>query len=367
MPSLRGSTPFDSKVASARPAFTIRPAGASDGVPVYGRVFLSPMAGFSDSPYRRICRRQGAGFSFTEFISAENVRLGSPEALALFRFVPEERPILFQIFGNNLAALEYAAQVAEELGPDVLDINMGCSVKTVAHKGSGAGMLRDVANTARIMERLVRAVQIPVTAKIRLGWDDRSRNYRDLTRALVDSGVAMISVHGRTKAMGYTGLADWDAIGEIAADLPIPVLGNGDVAGLLQAREYRRRYGVAGVLIGRAAIGNPWIFNERYGNARNQDFAGESDGCVNAANPAIAAGVPDEATVIELMLEHLDAMLEFYGERGLVLFRKHAARYLTVRPGLARDLKSMLLTATEVEDFRRISLDRLARPGSLNS
>ncbi|MEQ9366298.1 MAG: tRNA-dihydrouridine synthase family protein, partial [Leptospirales bacterium] len=131
--------------AAPEPAFIIRPAGEGGGVPVHGTVFLSPMAGFSDSPYRRICRRQGAGFAFTEFVSAEHVRVGSPQALALFRFVPEERPILFQIFGNNVNSLEYAARVAEELGPDVLDINMGCSVKTVAHKGSGAGMLRDVA------------------------------------------------------------------------------------------------------------------------------------------------------------------------------------------------------------------------------
>ncbi len=329
--------------AAVEPAFIIRSAGESSGVPVHGRVFLSPMAGFSDSPYRRICRGQGAGFAFTEFVSAEQLRRGYSHALALFRFVPEERPILFQIFGNNLRSLEYAARLAEELGPDVLDINMGCSVKTVAHKGSGAGMLRDVANTARIMERLVRAVRIPVTAKIRLGWDDNTRNYRELTRALVDAGVAMISVHGRTKAMAYTGRADWDAIGEIAADLPVPVLGNGDVQNLAQAREYRRRYGVDGVLIGRAAIGNPWIFAERHGGATP----------------------PDEATILSLALEHLEAMLDFYGPRGLVLFRKHAARYLAIRPELARDLKGRLLTTEDPQEFREICLDRLVGAGTL--
>lgn len=320
-------------------------AGESGGVPVYGDVFLSPMAGFSDSPYRRICRRRGAGFSFTEFISAENVRRGVAGALALFRYVPEERPILFQIFGNNAASLLYAAQVAEELEPDVIDINMGCSVKTVAHKGSGAGMLRDPIATARIMADLVRAVNVPVTAKIRLGWDDSTRNYRELTRALVDSGVAMISVHGRTKVMAYGGRADWDAIGEIAADLPVPVLGNGDVGSLEQAREYRRRYGVAGVLIGRAAIGNPWIFS-----------ADRRTGLV-----------PDESLILELMLEHLDAMIEFYGPRGLVLFRKHAARYLGLQPALAEDLKPRLLTTEDPREFQEICLDRLGRLASLNS
>ena len=336
-------------VSRPEPSFIIG-ARTARAVPVYGDVFLSPMAGFSDSPYRRICRRRGAGFAFTEFVSAEHVRVGSPQALALFRFVSEERPILFQIFGNNAASLLYAAQVAEELGPDVIDINMGCSVKTVAHKGSGAGMLRDPAGTARIIELLTRHLKIPVTAKIRLGWDQHTRNYRELTRALVDSGVAMLSVHGRTKMMGYTGRADWDAIGEIAATTPVPVLGNGDVQSLAQAREYRARYGVAGVLIGRAAIGNPWI------------FSGDS-----GAPPQLPPQLPSEHRILELMLEHLTAMLEFYGPRGLVLFRKHAPRYLALQPALAVDLKPRLLHATEPLEFQEICLDRLSRPASLIS
>ncbi len=329
------------------PAFVIAPAGSSSGVPVHGRVFLSPMAGFSDSPYRRICRRRGAGFAFSEFISAENVRRGADQALALFRYVPEERPVIFQIFGNNADALLYAAQVAEELQPDVLDINMGCSVRTVAHKGSGAGMLRDPAGTAQIFERIVKQLSIPVSAKIRLGWDDETRNYHEMTRALVDAGAAMISVHGRTKMMAYTGVADWEAIGEIAAKLPVPVLGNGDVQSLAEAEARRKASGVDGVLIGRAAIGNPWIF---------ENFE-SSESCDSPA--------PDERAERTLELEHLHAKLQFYGPRGLVLFLKHAARYLKRLPDAAQVLNIRLLTTEDATEFEEICLDRLTRHPSL--
>lgn len=328
-------------LTTATPAFVIAPAGGSSGVPVHGRVFLSPMAGFSDSPYRRICRRRGSGFAFSEFISAENVRRGADQALALFRYVPEERPVIFQIFGNNADALLYAAQIAEELQPDVLDINMGCSVRTVAHKGSGAGMLRDPSGTAQIFERIVKHLSIPVSAKIRLGWDEHTRNYREMTRALVDAGAAMISVHGRTKMMAYTGVADWDAIGEIAAELPVPVLGNGDVQSLAEAEARRKSSGVDGVLIGRAAIGNPWIFES------------------SASSSGDTVAAPDERAVWGLVIEHLQAMLEFYGPRGLVLFRKHAARYLKRLPEVPA-VKNRLLTAEDADAFRSICQERLA-------
>lgn len=309
-----------------------------DHLPVDGDVSLSPMAGFSDSPYRRLCRRRGAAFAFTEFVSAEHLRRGAQRSIDLFRFEAEERPIIFQIFGHHPRTLLYAAQVAEELGPDVIDINMGCSVKTVAHKGSGAGMLRDPVRTARIFHLLRRNLQVPLTAKIRLGWDDTSRNAVEMARALFESGAAMISVHGRTKQQGYQGRADWEAIGETAASVPIPVLGNGDVSSLSEARERRRHYGTAGVLIGRAAIGNPWIFASEFGGA--------------------APGVP---AILDGMLEHLEHSLEFQQgreapERTLRLFRKHAARYLALRPELAA-LKTRLLTVHDVADFRRISLD----------
>ncbi len=331
-----------------RLAAVVEPNFYIDHVPVFGDVSLSPMAGFSDSPYRRLCRRRGAAFAFTEFVSAEYLCRGSQRSIDLFRFEDEERPVIFQIFGHDPRTLLYAAQAAEELGPDVIDINMGCSVKAVAHRGSGAGMLRDPRRTAHIFRLLRRHLHVPLTAKIRLGWDDTSRNSVELAQVLFESGAAMISVHGRTKQQGYQGQADWEAIGETAAAVPIPVLGNGDVRSLSEARARRRQYGTAGVLIGRAAIGNPWVFSSEF------------DGRTPAA-----------PVTLDGMLEHLAHSLEFqHGkeppERSLRLFRKHAARYLGLHPELA-GVKTRLLTVEDVDDFRRISLDCLEKHEKLAS
>ena len=309
-------------------SFVSAPAFQIATVPVHGDVMLSPMAGFSDSPYRLLCRRHGAAFSFTEFVSAEHVGRREERALSMFRFLPEERPILFQIFGNDPEQLSRGARVAEALGPDVVDLNMGCSVNCVSHKGSGAGMLRDPSATGAVVSRLVRELSVPVTAKMRIGWDHKSLNHREMARVLEDCGVSMISVHGRTKQQGYKGLADWDAIGETAAAVRVPVLGNGDVQSLTEARVKKRQYGLAGVLIGRAAIGNPWSFEGR---------------------------VPTPEQVGDGMLEHLGYMLEFYS-RGLILFRKHAARYIGQCPGL-EPFRRRLLPTEDVAEFTDICLD----------
>ena len=288
------------------------------------------MAGISDSPYRLLCRRFGAGFSFTEFVSSDALSHGSQKSLAMFRFEPEERPVIFQIFGKDESVIVNAARIAESLRPDVLDLNMGCSVNKVAMKGAGAGLLRDPVKAGRIIQSLRRSLGIPVTAKIRLGWDDSSRNYRDVARILEDAGVAMLSVHGRTRAQAYKGRADWDAIGEIKNLVSIPVLGNGDVQSHGEALERKRDYGVDGVLVGRGAIGNPWLFSGR-----------DKDGIALAE-------------LLDVMLAHLGVMEEFY-ESGVILFRKHAARYLHGFPG-ARALRSRMMAAegaAEAEDVCR--------------
>ena len=295
---------------------------------IEGTLALSPMAAFSDSPYRKICRRKGAAFSFTEFISAEALIRGNKKTLAMFRFVEEERPIIFQIFGNNVHSIVEAGRRAEALGPDALDLNMGCSVRKVAQSGSGAALLKDLHCSRNILSELVKAVSIPVTAKIRIGWDNANLNYLEVARMLEDTGVSMISVHGRTRAQAYKGLANWDAIGEIKNAVKIPVLGNGDIKTFEEAHKKRETYGLDGVLIGRAAIGNPWIFEGR----KKRDLC--------------------RREFTESVLGHFRDMCNFYPS-GMLLFRKHVARYFSGFDG-SKEWKMRLQFSRSIDEFEAI-------------
>ncbi|WP_016755457.1 tRNA dihydrouridine synthase DusB [Leptospira santarosai] len=275
-------------------------------VTIPGRISLSPMAGISDSPTRRICRKFGAAFSYTEFVNADELVHRAPKALNMFRFDPEERPITFQIFGNRLEIIAEAAEIIQELKPDIIDLNMGCSTRKVSLRGAGAGLLRKPTLAGKIIEAIKKRVNVPVTAKIRLGWDSGNRNYLEVSKILEESGANALTVHGRTKEMAYTGLADWDAIGEIKTRRKIPIFGNGDIKSYEEANSKIDKYALDGVLVGRAAIGNPWIFSE----IKKEKL------CWN-----------DISTVI---LEHLRWMVEDFGEEfGLVLFRKHLVKYLS--------------------------------------
>ncbi|EMJ98010.1 tRNA dihydrouridine synthase DusB [Leptospira alstonii] len=274
-------------------------------VTIPGRISLSPMAGISDSPTRRICKKFGAAFSYTEFVNTDELVHRAPKALKMFRFDPEERPITFQIFGNRLEIIAEAAEIIQELKPDIIDLNMGCSTRKVSLRGAGAGLLRRPALAGKIIEAMKKRVNVPVTAKIRIGWDSETRNYLEVSKILEESGVNALTVHGRTKEMAYTGLADWDAIGEVKANRKIPVFGNGDIKSFQEANFKIREFGLDGVLIGRNAIGNPWIFSE----IKKEELSWN-----------------DVSTVI---LEHLRWMVEDFGEElGIVLFRKHFVKYL---------------------------------------
>ncbi|NUM42670.1 MAG: tRNA dihydrouridine synthase DusB [Leptospiraceae bacterium] len=299
-------------------------------VEIQGDVILSPMAGFSDSPYRQITREFGSAFSFTEFVSTDGISRGSKKSIDLFRFQECERPIFFQIFGNKLDVITEAAKIIEELNPDVIDLNMGCSVTKVAHKGSGAGLLKNPSYAGKIIESLSKNVRVPITAKIRLGWDHKSLNYKEVVSTLEESGVKAISVHGRTKSMGYTGKADWNAIAEIKSFAKVPIFGNGDIQTYKEAKDRINETGVDAVLIGRAAIGNPWIFK------------------------GIEKSSLKFSEIREGIYRHLKLMLEFYGERqGLILFRKHLSKYLRGFFGIA-DLREKLVTVTDLKDFYRL-------------
>ncbi len=308
---------------SSAPAFHVR------DVPVYGRAILSPMDGFSDLPFRLICRELGSAMTYTEFTNVAELQSRKPtvKAWQKLRFDPAERPMTFQLYGHDEDRLVETAVRLQSLGPDIIDINMGCYVKSISERGAGSGMLCQPDKIGRVFSRMAQALTIPVTGKIRLGWDERTRNYLGVARILEDSGASLIAVHGRTRAQAYQGAADWDAIAEIKQAVRLPVIGNGDVRTVRDIGRMRAHTGCDGVMIGRGAIGNPWIFA---GLDREQVSLAEK---------------------VALMRRHLALNLDFYGPMtGLLLFRKHAARYIHGLPGEAL-LRVPLLTANTVMEF----------------
>jgi nifR3 family TIM-barrel protein len=266
-----------------------------------GPLVLAPMAGYSDSVFRRIVRRHGAALTVTELISAEGIVRMNRNTRKLLRFADDERPLGIQIFGKNPEVMGEAARVVESLGPDLIDINMGCCAQKVCHHGMGAALLKDPAALGRIAESVVKSVSLPVSAKIRVGWDLSTRNYREVVTALEDAGVDFITVHGRTRSQMYTGEADWDIIREIASVSRLPIVGNGDIASHAEALARLEDSGCAAVMIGRGAVGNPWIFS---------------------------GAAPSFTEIVAQAKEHLLMMEECYGDYGIILTRKHLVKYL---------------------------------------
>ena len=311
-------------------------------IPIRGGLILAPMDGFSDLPFRSICRALGSAISVTAFVSAQDLIAGSARAWHTLRYLPEERPVAFQIFDSSPERLLEAGRLALGRSPDILDINMGCSVRCVSGRGAGAGLLRDPEKIARIITDLSRELPIPVTAKIRLGWDDSCRNYLEVARAVEESGGAMLAVHARTRAQAYGGEADWDAIAAIKQAVSIPVVGNGDVRTLEDIDRLQRLTGCDAVMIGRAAMGNPWIFSGR-------------------SRPEVS--LEEVAGVVHL---HLDRMVEFHGaDEAPTLFRKHLVRYLDpLRP--PAELRLRLLSVRGVDELRQ-ELGRAGLPRPVDS
>ncbi len=298
------------------PSFFIR------NIPLYGDLILAPMAGFSDVPFRLICREFGMPISYTEVISMDGILWNNKKTFRLLDFRPVERPVVFQILGNDEDKLTEACRIIEQLGPDIIDINMGCSVSDIAGKGAGAGLLKDPQKIGRIFSKLTKTLKVPVTAKIRLGWDNKSRNYLDVARILEENGAALIAVHGRTRSQFFFGKADWDPIAEVKQAVKIPVIGNGDVKCIADIERMKTLTRCDGVMIGRGSIGNPWLFQYR---DRDQVSHHEK---------------------FQLIQKHLALMVEYYGEEtGVVHFRKHAVKYIA---GLhnATDLRLKLVKCT---------------------
>lgn len=227
-------------------------------------VMLAPMEDVTDSSFRLICREQGAAMVYTEFVSAEALVRDIKSTVRKLNVNDKERPVAIQIYGREVEPMVEAAKIVEQAGPDVIDINFGCPVKKVAGKGAGAGMLRDPEKLLRITREVVKAVTLPVTVKTRLGWDCENKIICELGLRLQDCGIKALAVHGRTRSQMYTGSADWTLIGELKKDsrMEIPVIGNGDVTTPEEALEKFESTGVDGILVGRGAIGAPWVFNE---------------------------------------------------------------------------------------------------------
>ncbi len=223
---------------------------------------LAPMAGITNSPFRRLMRSLGAPLVVSELVSATGIEYGGAKTLELLRFSADERPVGLQIFGEDEQHLVNGARFVERLGADFVDLNLGCPVPKVVKKGAGSAMCRNPSRLGEILAAMVRAVKIPVTIKIRTGWDSESRNALEIVRAAADAGVAWVAIHGRTRAQGYSGQADWEFISEVKARSPLPIIGNGDVNTAEQALARLRGSGVDAVMLGRGALRNPFVFDQ---------------------------------------------------------------------------------------------------------
>src|SRR5258706_8494743 len=227
-------------------------------------LLLAPMEDVSDPPFRAVCKDGGADLMYTEFISSEGLIRDAAKSRQKLDIFEYERPMGIQLFGGNVDSMREATEIATQAGPDLIDINYGCPVKAVACKGAGAALLQDIPKMVRMTEEVVKSTHLPVTVKTRLGWDDHTKNILEVAERLFDVGIQALTVHGRTRAQRSKGPADWTLIGQIKNNPPIkiPIFGNGDIDSPQKAWEYKNRYGVDGLMIGRAAIGYPWIFNE---------------------------------------------------------------------------------------------------------
>lgn len=227
-------------------------------------LLLAPMEDVSDPPFRAVCKLNGADLMYTEFISSEGLIRHAAKSTQKLDIFEAERPIGIQLFGGQIDSMEEAARIATAAGPDLIDINYGCPVKAVACKGAGAALLQDIDKMVRMTEAVVKSTHLPVTVKTRLGWDEQTKNIETVAERLQDIGIAALSIHGRTRKQMYKGEADWTLIGKVKSNprINIPIFGNGDVDSPQKALEMKQRYGVDGVMIGRASIGHPWIFRE---------------------------------------------------------------------------------------------------------
>jgi tRNA-dihydrouridine synthase B len=301
-------------------------------------LLLAPMEDVSDPPFRAVCKENGADLMFTEFISSEGLIRDATKSVQKLDIFDYERPIGIQIFGNEIESMKEAAAIAEAAGPDILDINYGCPVHKVACKGAGAGILLDIDKMVSMTAEIVKRVKIPVTVKTRLGWSHDTIRIVEVAERLQDVGIQAISIHARTRQQMYKGEADWTYLNMVKENprLHIPVFGNGDIDSPEKALEYKQKYNVDGMMIGRASIGYPWIFNEI-----KHFFT------FKEAKPG-----PDLEERMKVTRKHLDFSVQWKGEKqGILEMRRHYTNYFRGMPNF-KPFRTRLVTA---EDYETVS------------
>lgn len=303
-------------------------------------LLLAPMEDVSDPPFRALCKEQGADLMYTEFISSEGLirdAIKSRQKLDIFDY---ERPIGIQIFGGDEEAMALSSKIVSVTKPDLVDINFGCPVKKVVCKGAGAGVLKDIDLMVRLTKAVVNATNLPVTVKTRLGWDNSSLNIEEVAERLQDVGVQALSIHGRTRMQMYKGEADWSLIAKVKNNprIHIPIFGNGDIDTPEKALAYKNRYGVDGVMIGRAAIGYPWIFRE----------------IKHFLNTGEHLAAPSIEERIAACKKHLEGSMAWKGERlGILEMRRHYANYLKGYPNI-KEFRARLVNSLDKNELFEI-------------
>lgn len=303
-------------------------------------LLLAPMEDVSDPPFRALCKAQGCDMVYTEFISVEGLIRNADKSIQKLDIRDEERPVGIQIFGSDEQSMVQAAEIIERTKPEILDINYGCPVKKVVCKMAGAGILQDINKMVSLTKAVVNATSLPVTVKTRLGWDENSLNIEEVAERLQDIGIKALSIHGRTRKQMYTGEADWSLIAKVKENprIHIPIFGNGDIDTPQKAKLYKERYGVDGIMIGRASIGNPWIFRE----------------VKQFLNDGTIADPPTLEERIDAVLEHLHRSIIWKGQKiAINEMRRHYTNYFRGYPEV-KQFRTLLVNASsygEVEDI----------------
>lgn len=300
-------------------------------------LLLAPMEDVSDPPFRKLCKENGADMMYTEFISSEGLIRDAAKSVQKLDIFEYERPIGIQIFGSEIGSMREATVIAEGARPDLIDINYGCPVKAVACKGAGAGILQDIPKMVAMTAEIVKATSLPVTVKTRLGWSEETKNIVEVAERLQDVGIQALSIHGRTRMQMYKGEADWTLIGEVKNNprMRIPIFGNGDVDTPEKAKRMKDTYGVDGVMIGRASIGYPWIFNE----IKHYLATGE-----HLPEPTVWQRT-------KAATDHLRMAMEWKGERqGIVETRRHYANYFKGLPNF-KETRMQLVTSESAQEL----------------
>ena len=314
-------------------------------------LLLAPMEDVSDPPFRSVCKQNGADLMFTEFISSECLIRNAEKITQKLDIYDSERPIGIQIFGDKIESMKKAASISEAANPEIIDINYGCPVKKVACKGAGAGILLDIDKMQKMTSEIVKQVKKPVTVKTRLGWDDNSIKIVEVAERLQDVGIPALTIHGRTRKQMYKGEANWEYIAEVKNNprINIPIFGNGDINSPEKAKKYKNKYGVDGIMIGRSAIGNPWIFNEIKAYIKENKHIKK----------------PSLNDRIETVKKHLDFSIKWKGEKlGLIEMRRHYTNYFRGMDNFKKHRMKLILS--ESKNFTLETLNEIANVYSKN-